>query len=115
MKFFIDSADIDEIREAMSMGMCDGVTTNPSLVAKTGKSFETVIGELVKTVPGPVSLEVTTVTYDEMMTQARELAEEARHHGRTAAADAVDAVLDEILARPEHEWSAGGLGAPSGQ
>ena len=74
MKFFIDSADIDEIREAMSMGMCDGVTTNPSLVAKTGKSFETVIGELVKTVPGPVSLEVTTVTYDEMMTQARELA-----------------------------------------
>ena len=45
MKFFIDSADIEEIREAMSMGMCDGVTTNPSLVAKTGKSFETVIAD----------------------------------------------------------------------
>jgi len=74
VKFFIDSADIDEIREAMSMGMCDGVTTNPSLVAKTGKSFQTVIGEIVAAVPGPVSLEVTTVAYDEMMSQARELA-----------------------------------------
>jgi transaldolase len=74
MKFFIDSADIGEIREAIAIGMCDGVTTNPSLVAKTGKSFRTVIDEIVHTVPGPVSLEVTTVTYDEMLTQARELA-----------------------------------------
>jgi transaldolase len=74
VKFFIDSADINEIREAMAMGMCDGVTTNPSLVAKTGKSFKEVIGDIVETVAGPVSLEVTTVTYDEMMVQARELA-----------------------------------------
>lgn len=74
MKFFIDTADIDEIREAISMGMCDGVTTNPSLVAKTGKSFKQVIDDVVGLVKGPVSLEVTTTTYDEMMTQARELA-----------------------------------------
>lgn len=74
MKFFIDSADIGEIREAIAMGMCDGVTTNPSLVAKTGKSFRTVIDEIVHTVNGPVSLEVTTLTYDEMLSQGRELA-----------------------------------------
>ncbi|MEC9073260.1 MAG: fructose-6-phosphate aldolase [Myxococcota bacterium] len=74
MKFFIDTADVDQIREALAMGMCDGVTTNPSLVAKTGKSFKQIIDEIVSLVPGPVSLEVTTVTYDEMMTQARELA-----------------------------------------
>ncbi len=74
MKFFIDSADIGEIREALSMGMCDGVTTNPSLVAKTGKTFQTVIDEIVNTVPGPVSLEVTTNAFDEMLAQAEELA-----------------------------------------
>ena len=74
MKFFIDSADIGEIREALSMGMCDGVTTNPSLVAKTGKTFQTVIDEIVHTVPGPVSLEVTTNSFDEMLAQAEELA-----------------------------------------
>lgn len=73
MKFFIDTALIDEIKDAMAMGMCDGVTTNPSLVAKTGKSFQQVIGEIVEYVPGPVSLEVTTTTYDEMMSQAHEL------------------------------------------
>jgi len=74
MKFFIDSADIGEIREALSMGMCDGVTTNPSLVAKTGKTFQAVIDEIVHTVPGPVSLEVTTNDLGEMLTQAEELA-----------------------------------------
>ena len=74
MKFFIDSADIGEIREALSMGMCDGVTTNPSLVAKTGKTFQAVIDEIVHTVPGPVSLEVTTNDLNEMLTQAEELA-----------------------------------------
>ncbi len=74
MKFFIDSADIGEIKAAQAMGMCDGVTTNPSLVAKTGKRFQDVIDAIVHTVDGPVSLEVTTVSYDEMMAQARELA-----------------------------------------
>ena len=74
MKFFIDSADIGEIREALAMGMCDGVTTNPSLVAKTGKTFQTVIDEIVHTVPGPVSLEVTTNSFDDMLAQAEKLA-----------------------------------------
>ena len=74
MKFFIDSADIGEIREALAMGMCDGVTTNPSLVAKTGKTFQAVIDEIVHTVPGPVSLEVTTNSFDDMLVQAEELA-----------------------------------------
>lgn len=74
MKFFIDSADIGEIREALSMGICDGVTTNPSLVAKTGKTFAKVIDEIVHTVPGPVSLEVTALTRDEMLVQGEELA-----------------------------------------
>ena len=72
MKFFIDSADIDEIKDAVAMGMCDGVTTNPSLVAKTGRSFDAVIADILEVVTGPVSLEVTTTTYDEMMGQARE-------------------------------------------
>ena len=73
MKFFIDSADIGEIREALSMGMCDGVTTNPSLVARTGKTFATVIDEIVNTVNGPVSLEVTALSFDEMISQAETL------------------------------------------
>ncbi len=74
MKFFIDTADIDEIKDALAMGMCDGVTTNPSLVAKTGRTFSAVIADVLEVVSGPVSLEVTTVTYDEMIAQARELA-----------------------------------------
>ena len=74
MKFFIDTADIDEIKEALAMGMCDGVTTNPSLVAKTGRTFAAVISDVLEIVSGPVSLEVTTVAYDAMIAQARELA-----------------------------------------
>lgn len=75
MQFFIDSADIATIKEALAMGMCDGVTTNPSLVAKTGKPFDTVIAEILAVVDGPVSLEVTTTEYDAMMGQARDLAQ----------------------------------------
>jgi transaldolase len=74
LKFFIDTADIGQIRQALAMGMCDGVTTNPSLVAQTGKSFAAVIDEVLAAVDGPVSLEVTADTYKEMMVQARELA-----------------------------------------
>jgi len=57
MKFFIDSADIQEIREAHSLGLIDGVTTNPSLIAKTGRGFGEVVGEICSLVAGPVSLE----------------------------------------------------------
>ena len=74
MQFFIDTADIAEIRDALAMGMCDGVTTNPSLVAMTGRTFDAVIADILELVDGPVSLEVTSLDYDEMMTQARQLA-----------------------------------------
>jgi transaldolase len=74
MKFFIDSANVDDIREALALGLCDGVTTNPSLVAKTGRPFGDVIRDLVALVPGPLSLEVTALDHDGMMKQARELA-----------------------------------------
>ena len=74
MKFFIDTADIDQIQDAISMGVCDGVTTNPSLVAKTGKPFQVIIDEILDVVDGPVSLEVTALDYDGMIEQARALA-----------------------------------------
>ena len=73
MKFFIDTADINEIREANAMGIIDGVTTNPSLVAKTGKKFREVLEAICEVVKGPVSAEVVSVEYDGMMKEAREL------------------------------------------
>ena len=74
MKFFIDTANIDEIRDAARLGILDGVTTNPSLVAKEGRKFEAVIAEICEIVDGPVSAEVTALDYDGMMAQAHPLA-----------------------------------------
>lgn len=74
MKFFIDSADIAEIKEGASMGIVDGVTTNPSLVAKTGRRFRDTLMEICDVVRGPVSAEVLSTTVDGMMKEARELA-----------------------------------------
>ncbi|HTR55571.1 MAG TPA: fructose-6-phosphate aldolase [Kofleriaceae bacterium] len=74
MKFFIDTADVKEIREAAAMGLVDGVTTNPSLVAKTGRKFRDVLIEICDIVKGPVSAEVTATQYDGIMREARELA-----------------------------------------
>lgn len=74
MKIFIDSADINEIREANALGVIDGVTTNPSLVAKTGKDFKTVIDEIVKEVNGPISAEVVSLDAEGMIDEARQLA-----------------------------------------
>jgi transaldolase len=74
MKFFIDTANLDEIREAARLGIVDGVTTNPSLVAKEGKKFEDVIAEICTIVDGPISAEVTALDYDGMLAQARPLA-----------------------------------------
>jgi transaldolase len=74
MKFFIDTADLKEIKEAASMGLVDGVTTNPSLVARTGRKFRDVLVEICDVVKGPVSAEVISQTHDEMMKEARELA-----------------------------------------
>ena len=74
MKFFIDTAEVNEIREAAMMGLVDGVTTNPSLVAKSGRKFQDVLLEICDLVKGPVSAEVVSVKYDEIMAEARELA-----------------------------------------
>jgi len=74
MKFFIDTADIEEIREANRLGVIDGVTTNPSLVARTGRKFQDVIQDICKEVDGPISLEVTALDAPTMMKEARDLA-----------------------------------------
>jgi transaldolase len=74
MKFFIDTANINEIRDAARLGILDGVTTNPSLVAKEGRKFEAVIAEICTIVDGPISAEVTATDYDGMMAQAHPLA-----------------------------------------
>lgn len=74
MKFFIDTANIKEIREAASYGLLDGVTTNPSLVAKEGKNFRELLDEIIKIVDGPISAEVVSVDYEGIMKEAHELA-----------------------------------------
>jgi transaldolase len=73
MKFFIDTANIDEIKEAHSMGMVDGVTTNPSLIAKEGRDFEEIIKEICEIVNGPISAEVISIDVEGMVKEAREL------------------------------------------
>jgi transaldolase len=74
MKFFIDTADVKEIKEAAAMGLVDGVTTNPSLVAKTGRKFNDVLLEICDLVEGPVSAEVVGTKLDDMMVEAKHLA-----------------------------------------
>ncbi|WP_427366091.1 fructose-6-phosphate aldolase [Candidatus Caldatribacterium saccharofermentans] len=74
MKFFIDTADVAEIREALSLGILDGVTTNPTLVARTGRPFKDVILEICRLVPGPVSAEVVSTNAEGMIREGRELA-----------------------------------------
>jgi transaldolase len=71
MQFFIDTADVGEIKKALAMNLCDGVTTNPSLVAKTGRKFSDVLKEITALVSGPVSAEVTAVEYEGMMKEGR--------------------------------------------
>jgi transaldolase len=74
MKFFIDTANIDEITEAAKMGMVDGVTTNPSLISKEGRDFEEVIKEICEIVDGPISAEVISTDTEGMLKEARHLA-----------------------------------------
>jgi transaldolase len=74
MKIFIDSADVNEIREAAAMGVVDGVTTNPSLVAKTGRPFRDVIADICEIVDGPISAEVFATDTDGILREGRELA-----------------------------------------
>ncbi len=74
MKFFIDTANVKEIREAASLGVVDGVTTNPSLVAKEGRDFRKVIEEICSIVDGPISAEAVSLEADKMVAEAADLA-----------------------------------------
>jgi transaldolase len=74
MQFFIDTADVAEIRDLAATGLVDGITTNPSLVAKTGRPFLEVVQEICEIVPGPVSAEVTAVDHETMLAEGRKLA-----------------------------------------
>jgi len=74
MKFFIDTANIEEIKEANSMGMADGVTTNPTLIAREKGNFEDIIKEICKIVDGPISAEVISLDTEGMLKEARHLA-----------------------------------------
>lgn len=74
MKFFIDTANIEEIKEGIALGMVDGVTTNPSLIAKEKKGFDVVVKEILKAVGGPVSLEVVSESAKGMFAEGRKLA-----------------------------------------
>lgn len=74
MKFFIDTADVKEIREAHDLGLVDGVTTNPSLIAKSGRKFKDVIKEIVSIVDGPISAEVISLDAPGMIKEGKDLA-----------------------------------------
>jgi len=74
MKFFVDTADVDAIRELQATGLLDGVTTNPSLVAKSGRDFKEVVAEICDVVDGPVSAEVAATDYDTMIKEGDTLA-----------------------------------------
>jgi len=74
MKFFVDTADIDEIRRLADTGLLDGVTTNPSLIAKSGRDFFDVVREVCSVVDGPVSAECVAMDYDTMLEEGRKLA-----------------------------------------
>ena len=74
MKFFLDTADVSAIKTINELGIVDGVTTNPTIISREGRDFETVIKEICQIVDGPVSAEVTGVTAEEMITEARDIA-----------------------------------------
>ena len=79
MKFFVDTANIDEISELSEMGVVDGVTTNPSLIYKSGRDFKEVIREIARIVSGPISAEVTSLDKNEMIDQGLELSKIANN------------------------------------
>lgn len=79
MKFFVDTADLAEIRDLAATGLLDGVTTNPSLIAKSGKKFFDVLQEICEVVPGPVSAEVTATDHQSMLAEGRRLARLAKN------------------------------------
>ena len=79
MEFFLDTADVDSIRELSETGLIDGVTTNPSLVAKSGKDFFTILKDISKIVSGPISAEVTALESDGMVAEGQKLAKIAKN------------------------------------
>ena len=79
MKLFLDTADIDQIRELAPTGLIDGITTNPSLIAKSGQDFKSVIADITKIIPGPVSAEVTATDFDTMLKEGKKLAAIAKN------------------------------------
>lgn len=79
MKFFVDTADVAEIKELAATGLLDGVTTNPSLVAKAGRDFKEIVAEICAVVPGPVSAEVAATDFDGMMREAEVLRKIAKN------------------------------------
>jgi transaldolase len=79
MKFFVDTADVGEIRELAATGLLDGVTTNPTLIAKAGRPIKEVIAEICAAVPGPVSAEVAATDFDGMMAEAAKLSAIAKN------------------------------------
>jgi transaldolase len=79
MKFFVDTAEVKDIKELADLGLLDGVTTNPSLIAKSGRAFKEVIAEICSIVEGPVSAEVVSLDYDGMMREAADLRKIAKN------------------------------------
>ncbi len=79
MKFFVDTADVKDIKACQEMGLVDGVTTNPSLIAKSGRPFKDVIAEICSFVEGPVSAEVVALDFDGMMKEGKELRKIAKN------------------------------------
>ncbi len=79
MKFFVDTAEIDEIRELIPTGLVDGVTTNPSLIMKSGRDFREVVAEICAITEGPVSAEVTAMEADQMVAEGKSLATIAKN------------------------------------
>ena len=82
MKIFIDTANLDEIKEIASWGIIDGVTTNPTLIAKSGKSFDEIIEEIFDLVNGPISLEVVSEKSEDMVKEAKNLVKKISHKYR---------------------------------
>lgn len=79
MKFFVDTANVDAIKEINELGLADGVTTNPTIISREGRDFETVVKEICSIVDGPVSAEVTGTTSEEMIKEARNIATWAKN------------------------------------
>lgn len=79
MKFFLDTANVDQIKRINDLGLCDGVTTNPSIIKKEGRDFKEVVTEIASIVDGPISAEVTSYDYEEMVKESTEISKWAEN------------------------------------